>query len=258
MTDLRLDDAAFEQQLRAVLADLAPDVAPGSLRRRWPPCPREPDAAAPPRAGLPCRAGLAAAVAGRVAAIGLVAGPRPRPARYRLARPGDVPTAVPSPRRDGELTFDVVTPDGSMATKQVLAVEDVMDARLHAYGVGLFSSSASDDRITYEIPIPQGTRRRSTRCARCSGRRARSRSRCWARTPWTSAPVTVPPLVTGDAVTDARTGGDQSRDATLDLTFDATGSAAVADATRTHVGEYLAIALDGVAITVPVIDERDP
>ena len=44
-----------------------------------------------------------------------------------------------------------------MATKdQVLAVEDVMDARLHAYGVGLFSSSASDDRITYEVPLPQG------------------------------------------------------------------------------------------------------
>ena len=32
MTDLLLDDAAFEQQLRAVLADLAPDAAPGSLR----------------------------------------------------------------------------------------------------------------------------------------------------------------------------------------------------------------------------------
>ena len=105
----------------------------------------------------------------------------------------------------------------------------------------------------------RGTRRRSTRCASCSGRRARSRSRCWARTPWTSAPTsTAPPLVTGDAVTDARTGVDQAGTPTLDLTFDATAAAALADATRTHVGEYLAIALDGVAITVPVINEEIP
>ena len=39
---------------------------------------------------------------------------------------------------------------------QVDAVESVMEARLHAYGVGTFSSSASDDRITYEVPLPQG------------------------------------------------------------------------------------------------------
>ena len=32
MTDLRVDDAAFEQELRGVLADLAPNAAPGSLR----------------------------------------------------------------------------------------------------------------------------------------------------------------------------------------------------------------------------------
>ena len=72
------------------------------------------------------------------------------------------------------------------------------------------------------------------------------------------AHVTAPPLVTGDAVTDARTGTNQAGTPTLDLTFDAAGSAALADATRTHVGEYLAVALDGIAVTVPVINEEIP
>ena len=48
-----------------------------------------------------------------------------------------------------------------------------MGARLHAYGVGTFSSSASDDRITYEVPLPQGdatTVDRAARGARDDGR----------------------------------------------------------------------------------------
>ena len=134
-----------------------------------------------------------------------------------------------------------------------------MDARLHAYGVGLFSSSASDDRITYEVPLPQGDATTVDSLRELLGTTgAFSIALLGADPVDVGAHVTVPPLVTGDAVIDARTGVDQAGTPTLDLTFDATAAAAVADATRTHVGEYLAVALDGVAIIVPVINERDP
>ena len=119
MTDLRVDDAAFEQELRAVLADLAPDAAPGSLRSAVASVPARAGRRGPVRArALLAAAGLAAAVVLVVASIGLVAGPRPvLPGTGRPAS-GDVPTAVPSPSpATVSLTFDVVTPDGSMATK---------------------------------------------------------------------------------------------------------------------------------------------
>ena len=147
-----------------------------------------------------------------------------------------------------------------MATKaQVDAVESVMDARLHAYGVGTFSSSASDDRITYEVLLPQGDATTVDSLREVLGTTGVFSIALLGADPVdVGARVTVPPLVTGDDVTDARTGVDQSGTPTLDLTFDATAAAAVADATRTHVGEYLAVALDGVAITVPIINSEIP
>ena len=258
MIDLRVDDAAFEQELRGVLADLAPNAAPGSLRSAVASVPARTGRRSPVRALL-AAAALAAAVILVVGSIGLVGGPRPvLPGTGRPAS-GDVPTAVPSPSpATVRLTFDVVTADGSMATKeQVDAVESVMDARLHAYGVGTFSSSAGDDRITYEVLLPQGeatTVDALREVLKTTG--AFSISLLGTDPVDVGTHVTTPPLVTGDAVIDARTGVDQSGTPTLDLTFDATGASAIADATRSHVGEYLGIALDGDAIVVPVINSE--
>ena len=63
-------------------------------------------------------------------------------------------------------------------------------------------------------------------------------------------------MFTGDAVTVARLATDGSGGPILDLTVDARAAAALADATRGHVGEYLAVALDGVAVAVPTINEE--
>ena len=133
-----------------------------------------------------------------------------------------------------------------------------MYARLHAYGVG----------PSRRRPSTTGSRSRCrARRRRHDGplapRAARARPAC-SRSPRGRGPRWTPALVStiaaprhGEAVTDARLAAVQSGTPTLDLTFDATAASAIADATRTHVGEYLAIALDGVAIVVPVI-QRDP
>ena len=182
MTDA-FDDPRFEQDLRAVLVDLAPDAAPGSLRAAV--------------AAVPARRASRSSPRGRamLAAIGLAAAvvdrrrrdrPHRRPAaggarsrssdrRRPIGEPSLSPAAV-------TLTFDVVTPDGSMATKdQVLAVEDVMKARLHAYGIGTFSTSAGDDRITFEMALPSADPTSERPCASCLARPACFRSSCWAR-----------------------------------------------------------------------------
>jgi hypothetical protein len=259
MTDLRRDDAAFEQELRAVLADLAPDVAPGSLRASVAALPRQLGRPGPTRSrALLAVLGIAAVLAVLVASFSLSTGRRVPPVGG--PPPGSAAPASSPSSGTATLTFDVVTPDGSMASKdQVLAVEDVMDARLHAYGVGLFSSSASDDRITYEVPLPHGDATTVDSLREVLGTTGVFSIALLGADPVdVGARVTVPPLVTGDAVTDARTGVDQGGTPTLDLTFDAAGSAALAGTTRTHVGEYLAVALDGIAVTVPVINEEIP
>ncbi len=261
MTDLHLDDAAFEQQLRAVLAELAPDGAPGSLRSVVAAVPRRGVRQGPGRGrSLLAVIGLAAAVVVAVAGIGLLTG-------QRLILPpgvsptGGVPTAVPSSSPEtASLTFRVLTPDGSMATKdQVIAVDDVMSARLRAYGIGNFSSSSGDDRITFEVLLEQADPPSVAALRDLLGATGAFSISLLGTDPVdVGAHVTAPPLVTGDAVTDARTGTDQTGGPTLELTFSAPASAAVAEATRAHVGEFLAIALDGVAVAVPIINAEIP
>ena len=71
----------------------------------------------------------------------------------------------------------------------------------------LFSSSASDDRITFEVPLPSArSRRRSTSLRELLGRDRRVLDRAAGRgSAWTRATAsTGAPLFTGEAVTDAR------------------------------------------------------
>ena len=260
MTDV-FDEPRFEQDLRAVLVDLAPDAAPGvAARGGGAPCLLDARASPRPAGGLLIAVvGLAAAVVIAVVGIGLVGGRLPvGPA---VAPPtGGVPSAVPSPSPAAvTLTFDVVTPDGSMATKtQTDAVGSVMAARLRAYGIGTFSSSYSDDRITFEMAL-LGTRarHRSPRCATCSASPARSRSGSLGATALEPGDrVEGSPLFTGDAVTAARLAANGSGAPTLVPGAGCAGRDGAGGRHAEHVGEYLVIALDGRAVAAPMINEE--
>jgi preprotein translocase subunit SecD len=259
MTGLAHDDTRFEQDLRAVLADLAPDAAPASLRAAVAAVPGRRERQAPGRGrALIAVLGLAAAVVVAVAGIGLLTGPRSILPAGDLPT-GGVPTAVPSPSAaTATLTFRVLTPDGTTATKaQVLSVESVMEARLQAYGIGPSSSSGGDDRITFEVPLPSADPASLASVRDLLGTTGAFSIALLGPNPLEPGePVTGPPLFTGEAVTDARIGTDQNGIPTLDLTVDARAAAALASATGGHVGDYLAIALDGVAVAVPVINDE--
>lgn len=261
MTDLAHDDATFEQDLRAMLADLAPGAAPASLHVTVAAVPGRPERRAPGRGrALLAVMGLAAVVVVAVAGIGLLTGPRPIQPAGMFPTDG-APTAVPSPSPGMALmAFRVLMPDGSKATKaQVDAVATMMEARLAAYGIGTFGSSASDDILTYDMQLPQADPR-SVASVRdlLSAPGAISIVLVGATPINPGERVSGPPIVTGDAFTDARVGSDQVGRPTLDLSIDVRTAATFADETRTHVGDYLAIALDGVAVAVPVINEAIP
>ena len=258
MTDA-FDDPRFEQDLRAVLVDLAPDAAPGSLRAAVAAVPARRASRSSSRGRAMLAAiGLAAAVVIAVVGIGLVGGRLPvgpAVAPPTGAGPSGEPSLSPAAVT---LTFDVVTPDGSMATKdQVVAVEDVMKARLHAYGIGTFSTSAGDDRITFEMALPSADPTSRTSLRELLGATGVFSIVLLGADPVSPGDhVTGAPLFTGDALTDARVGSDQGGAPTLDLTLDAPAATALAGATRTHVGDYLAIAVDGKAVSTPVISEE--
>ena len=261
MNDHLQDDARFEQHLRVVLAGLAPDVAPASLRAAVTAVPRRGAGHALGRTTRQLAAmGLAAAVVIAVVGIGLVGGRLPiGPAAVPAS--GGPPPEVPSPSSAMvSLTFDVVTPDGSMATKpQTDAVGSVMQERLRAYGIGTFSSSYSDDRITFEMALPDTSPAAVAAVRDLLGAPGSIEMFLLGANPIEPGePVGGQPLLTPAAFTNARVGTDQSGDPTLDLAIDAQTATSFADTTRTHVGDYLAIALDGVAVAVPVINDEIP
>ena len=257
MTDLLLDDGAFERALRAALDDLAPDRTPDSLRAAV--------AAVPLRRGrgratrgrmLFAAMGMAAAVVVAVAGLAVVTGPSW--SIGVLAPDGTPPPASPTPGTE-TFVFRVVPADGSTATKaQVTAVDDAMAARLRAYGIGTFSSSAADDRITLEVPMPPGAGSREAIRALLGTTGVFSVGQPVATPPEPGDRVDGPPLLTGEDVTSATAVTDQAGVPTLELTLTGSAAAALADATSAHIGEYLPIALDGVAIVAPVIQAEIP
>ena len=66
-------------------------------------------------------------------------------------------------------------------------------------------------------------------------------------------PTEHPPLFTGGHIAAASIGQDQNGSPTIDLTLDAEATALFADHTATTSATILAITLDGVVISAPVI-----
>lgn len=74
-----------------------------------------------------------------------------------------------------------------------------------------------------------------------------------------SASVTVNcVLFSGDAVSSATIGADQTGQRTVDFTLNDKGKQAFADYTANHIGDYFAVVLDGKVITAPVIRSSIP
>jgi hypothetical protein len=260
MTDRSLDEGAFERALRGTLGDLAPGTTPASLRAAVAAVPRRSRGGVAARGrALFATVGIAAAVVVAAVGIGMVVVQRaPDGGLSPVGTPVPAtPTPVPaSPTPATEtLTFRVVAPAGSTASKtQVLGDSDLMAARLTAYGIGNFSSSASGDRITFEVPVPPDSD---------SGEAIRSllgRTGAFAILQPVATPPAVgdhvsgAPLVIWAAMGDSNVGRDQAGNPTLDLVLVGPGAATFTDVTTAHVGDYLPIALDGVAIAVPYIE----
>ncbi len=191
-----------------------------------------------------------------VAGLGLATG-------LRLPTGGLPPVETPSPAgpspSSNTFTFRVVPADGSTATKtQVSAVGDVMSARLAAYGLGTFSWSASDDRITFRLPDTLDARSVDAIRELLGSTGAFSILQPVATPPEQLDHVTGPTLLTRDAITDARVGMNQTGNPTLDLTLTPSAAVTLGDASRTHIGEYVPMVLDGVAVSVPVIRAEIP
>jgi preprotein translocase subunit SecD len=163
------------------------------------------------------------------------------------------------------LTFRVVPPDGSTPSKpQVNAVGDVMSARLDAYreavsgqrnvnGLGSYSMAAQDGRLAFEIEWPVDAASEATFRSLLGTTGIFTVGQPVATPPAIGQQVTGAPLLTAQAIESAALGTDQLGNPTLDLTLTPEAATAFGGATSAHVGDYLPVALDGKAVTVPVI-----
>jgi preprotein translocase subunit SecD len=77
-------------------------------------------------------------------------------------------------------------------------------------------------------------------------------------TPCSSTVTTDCVLFSGDAVSSATIGADQTGNRTVDFTLNDKGKQLFADYTTSHVGDFFAVVLDGKVITAPTIREGIP
>ncbi len=77
-------------------------------------------------------------------------------------------------------------------------------------------------------------------------------------TPCSATVTTNCVLFSGDAVSSAVIGADQTGQRTVDFTLNDKGKQLFADYTAAHVGDYFAVVLDGKVITAPVIQSSIP
>ena len=164
--------------------------------------------------------------------------------------PTPSPTAAPSER-----TFMVLPPTPDVAPKpDSIAATDVLSARLRALGIGTFSSGGgfaiaftipgagpSDADISAVlaapgvvefVPIPAG------------------QSEVVAGQP---LPAQLPVLFGSGGVASVRDGSDQNGNAALDVNLTPAAAELFGAYTTDHVGEQLAIVLDGRVVTAPII-----
>lgn len=250
-----MSEQTFERDLRAVLHDLAPADVPASLREAVAAVPLT--RPVPPRAlrridrpRLFAFAGLAAVV---VAAIGLALALGGRPSTIAGPSPsGALPSGAPTAWV--KLTYQIVDPS-KRTLSATAAVSDVMGRRL----AGQIPATITSGEGTISVTVPA---ERSTDAENLIGTTGKvDFVPMGTRPPSDGETVDLsanPPLFSNEGVASAAVGVDQVAARTVDITLTPTARDAFATYTANHIGDYLAIVLDGKVLTAPVIQSSIP
>jgi preprotein translocase subunit SecD len=189
-----------------------------------------------------------------------------RPGGTPPAQASSGPTASAGPTADLGLRIEyrVLPVDGVAPGPDDLAmVADVIRARLDATGVAASAVTLSgEDRILVDVAVDPTDVAVASELRALLGAPGRLDFVPLGATPVSEGLVIdleqFPPLLSGDQVMDAAVGSDQTGQRTVDFTLWPDGTALFAGYTAAHVGEYFTIALDGRAISVPVINSAIP
>ena len=218
---------------------------------------------------------MATGTAGRVGAVlALVAASADRRRSSRGGRraldgtsPGaqsTSPSTVPAADAGLRIEYRVLPVDGVAPGPDDLAlVADLLRARLDATGVAASSVTPSgEDRVVVEVAVDPTDEAVASELRALLGATGRLDFVPLGATPVEEGQAIdveqFRPIFSGDQVMDAAVGSDQTGQRTIDLAFGPEGSSLFADHTAAHIGEYFAIALDGTAISVPLIMDAIP
>jgi preprotein translocase subunit SecD len=178
----------------------------------------------------------------------------------------------PTPSRVGlVLHYEATTPEGGApSAEQMGRLKSIVEQRLRVGGPGGVVEIGSGGRFvvnTPEVADPDAVRMLVTRPARLEiiplppDRYGTTSVPGPLAPPVAGAeiPADLDPLLTGqDFVSVAREVEQSAGQPVVEFELGPRGSAVLADHTRTHVGEFMAIALDREALSVPSIHEEIP
>ena len=160
-------------------------------------------------------------------------------------------TPTPPPASDVTITIPVPVADKAVAT----AALDVLQARIRQLGYGTFSSSIGDV-MTFTFPgdpSPDPEAIRAVLGAHGSFSILPLPGDAEVPPDGAPAPVGIEPLVDpGDVVTSASVVDDTGAPS-LEIDLGPAATAAVAEYTDTHVGDYLVLVLDGKVLASPMV-----
>ncbi len=261
-------DPRFERDLRRVLADAAPADAPAALRFFATDVVHR-----PVRRRLPFgwSGRTYAALAGGAAVAVLAVGMGGAIARLPVGLPWDLPAIgalVPTPTLPTSIhgvwiNYQVLPADGKHpGLPGINVISTIMLGRLRAMGVAMETASIAGqapDQVTADIGLVDGSQDQIDAFRRVLGTRGRLDFVALGDTSMSqgdSIDLTVhPSLFSNEAIAAAEIGSDQTGRRTIDFTLSSDGASAFATFSAANVGSYFAIALDGVVISAPLINE---
>ena len=137
-------------------------------------------------------------------------------------------------------------------------IRDIIERRVNGTGVAEpVVTTQGTDRVVVELPgvsDPESVRRLVGQTGRLDFVPIPDA----ATPPAEGTKIDYPVLFSGDEVSSATIGADQTGQRTVDFVLKPNGQKLFADHTASHVGQYFAIALDGVVISAPRINESIP
>ena len=245
---LDIHDEAFERALRGTLAALEPGDVPVALLASVAAVPRVARRERPAPRLLFALGGLAAVLVVAVIAIAtLTRLPGPTPPI------GTEPTPTAAPSAPSSLRLELVTDDVLAPSAAIL---DILDARLAAAGYDDATTGVAEGRFLVDVQAEPSDGQRILELLTAPGRVEALETgldHIQPGTPIDRAAYTV--LFSGDEVASADLVGVLAEPAGVLLYLDANATDRLAEYSGSHVGEMFTIAVDGVAVVVPMIQE---